>query len=148
MVLISSCLLGVRCRYDAKIVEPHPEALRLFNQGKALVLCPEMLGGLPCPRDPAEIRSNGQIVTRKGEDVTKFFLAGAKMVLEACQSLGVRKAYLKERSPSCGSSQVYDGNFNGTLIPGQGVCAILLRGHGIEVSSEAELDRMSAENKK
>ncbi|QRN86905.1 DUF523 domain-containing protein [Clostridia bacterium] len=148
MVLISSCLLGVRCRYDAKAVEPHPEALRIFKQGSALVLCPEMLGGLSCPRDPAEIQSDGRIMTESGEDVTEEFLFGAKKVLEVCLSLGVKKAYLKERSPSCGSSKVYDGTFSRTLIPGWGVCAALLREHGIEVAGEDELDHIYAEKQK
>ncbi len=92
MILISSCLLGVRCRYDAKIVEPNPEALRLFEQGCALVLCPEMLGGLPCPRQPAEIQPDGRIVTEGGEDVTEAFRVGAGKVLAACRALGVKRA--------------------------------------------------------
>lgn len=142
MILISSCLLGVRCRYDAKMVEAHPEALRIFKQGSALVLCPEMLGGLPCPRDPAEIKADGRIMTELGEEVTEAFLTGAEKVLEVCLSLGVKKAYLKERSPSCGSKLVYDGTFGRNLIPGMGVCAALLREHGIEVVSEEELDHL------
>ena len=148
LILVSSCLLGVRCRYDAKIVEPHPEALRLFEEGCALPLCPERLGGLPCPRNPAEIQPDGRIVTEAGEDVTDAFLEGARKVLAVCRDLGVTKACLKERSPSCGSSQIYDGSFSRTLVPGQGVCTQLLRAQGIEVFSEEELAANQGVSKK
>lgn len=145
MVLISSCLLGVRCRYDAKIVEPHMVARRIFEQGCALVLCPEVLGGLSCPRQPAEIQPDGMIVTEEGEDLTAAFEKGAMKVLSACQALGVKRAYMKDKSPSCGSSRVYDGSFKRKLIPGQGACSTLLREHGIEVFSEDGLERISAD---
>ena len=140
LMLISSCLLGVRCRYDAKRTEPHPEAQKLYQEGRLVPLCPELLGGLSCPRDPAEIQPDGRILTSRGEDVSEAFARGATQVLNACLNLGIKQAVLKERSPSCGSMQVYDGVFSGNLISGMGCCTRLLREHGIEVYSESILE--------
>jgi uncharacterized protein YbbK (DUF523 family) len=88
---------------------------------------------------------DGRIVTEEGEDVTAAFEKGAMKVLSACQALGVKRAYLKDKSPSCGSSKIYDGGFKRELIPGQGACSTLLREHGIEVFSEEGLEQISAD---
>ena len=100
--------------------------------------CPEMLGGLGTPRPPAE-KTGDRILTREGRDVTDAFERGAHAVAELAGD-EVRVAILKENSPSCGSSFVYDGTFSGAKIPGEGVTAALLRQRGIAVFSDEQLD--------
>lgn len=141
-ILVSACLLGTPCRYDGTgKLEPALERLR--TQGHTLVpVCPEVLGGLPTPRPPAERQSDGQVVTREGVDVTAEYRAGAERALELARAHGCTLAVLKERSPSCGRGQIYDGTFSRALIPGSGVTAQLLEEHGISVYGESQLSSL------
>lgn len=133
---ISACLCGVICRYDAKC-KPNEKALELYKSGEAILVCPEQAGGLSVPRSPCEIVGD-KIISRDGKDCTKQYTDGAEKVLEMCKKHGVKKALLKQNSPSCGTSHIYDGTFTGTLIEGEGVTARLLREHGIEVMGEKD----------
>ncbi len=152
-ILISACLAGERVRYDGKLAPlDHPVIRQLELQGRLVKFCPEMAGGLPLPRPPAEIISgSGDDVLKggapvkniQGEDVSRAFISGAEQALALAVKEGVKAAILKQRSPSCGKSEIYDGTFSGTLIPGMGVTAALMRQQGILVFCEddmAELD--------
>ena len=137
-ILVSACLLGAACRYDGKSV-PCEAVLRLARRGACLVpVCPEQLGGLPTPRTPAERRGES-VVTRDGRDVTAEYRRGAEQALSLARLLGCTRAILKSRSPSCGCGQIYDGSFSGTLRPGEGVAAQLLREGGLVVCTEQDL---------
>ena len=139
-ILVSACLLGVPCRYDGAS-KAHGDVVRLAEAGHVLIpVCPEQLGGLPTPRPPAE-RRGGRVVTQSG-DVTEQYLRGAEETLKLCKLLGCEAAVLKERSPSCGRGQVYDGTFSGTLTAGDGVTAELLAAHGILVYGESQIEKL------
>ena len=138
-ILISACLLGACCRYDGAS-KPHPLAAALAARHTLVPVCPEQLGGLPTPRPPAERRDSG-VVTRSG-DVTEQYRRGAEETLKLCNLLGCKAAVLKERSPSCGHGQVYDGTFSGTLTAGDGVTAELLAAHGIPVYGESQIEKL------
>jgi len=136
-ILVSACLAGQACRYDG-CASPYPEIVRLAALGRVLAVCPEVLGGLPVPREPVELRQ-GRAVSRSGVDVTKAFRAGAQAALSLALDTGCGRAVLKARSPSCGAGRVYDGTFSGRLVPGDGLLAALLKAKGIAVQSEEEL---------
>ena len=138
-LMISACLLGACCRYDGGTKE-HPDIARLAQQHTLIPVCPEQLGGLPTPRPPAE-RRGGRVVTRSG-DVTEQYRRGAEETLKLCKLLGCEAAVLKERSPSCGHGQVYDGTFSATLTAGDGVTAELLAAHGIPVYGESRIEEL------
>ena len=138
-LLISACLLGTCCRYDGAS-KAHPLAAALAERHTLVPVCPEQLGGLPTPRPPAE-RRGGRVVTQSG-DVTEQYLRGAEETLKLCKLLGCEAAVLKERSPSCGRGQVYDGTFSGTLTAGDGVTAELLAAHGILVYGESQIEKL------
>ena len=138
-ILISACLLGACCRYDGAS-KAHPLAALLAERHTLVPVCPEQLGGLPTPRPPAE-RRGGRVVTQSG-DVTEQYLRGAEETLKLCKLLGCEAAVLKERSPSCGRGQVYDGAFSGTLTAGDGVTAELLAAHGILVYGESQIEKL------
>ena len=140
MLLISACLLGCACRYDGKS-KPHPLAVELARRGLAVPVCPEQLGGLPTPRKPSERRS-GRVVMADGRDVTAEYRRGAEETLHLARLYGCTAAVLKERSPSCGKGQIYDGTFTGTLTAGDGVTAELLTAGGIKVYGESELEKL------
>ncbi|MFC5181746.1 DUF523 domain-containing protein [Actinomadura harenae] len=154
-ILVSSCLLGRPVRYDAT-AKPVSDDLfeRWRAEGRLVPVCPEISGGLPVPRPPAELMGAGreperstqgpQIMTASGEDVTEEFLRGAQIALETARRAGTRIAILKESSPSCGSHRVYDGTFSGTQVPGMGVTAALLTSAGIRVFSEDDLPEAAA----
>lgn len=144
MFIVSACLAGVKCKYNAKD-NCEPKIQALLGREKVQLVCPEQLGGLTTPRPPAEIVSGSgedvlsgkaKVVTKNGVDVTDSFVRGAKETLRIAQLSGAKGAILKEGSPSCGSSLIYDGTFQGVKQPGQGVTAALLRKEGLRVYSE------------
>jgi uncharacterized protein YbbK (DUF523 family) len=147
-ILVSRCLLGHRVRYDGGAHGPFDLLERWQAEGRVVALCPEVAGGLPTPRAPAEI-SGGQgvqvldgllaVMTVDGEDVSAAFLAGAKQALTLVERHGIRLALLKARSPSCGNRENYDGSFSGVRVAGEGVTAALLRRAGVRVFNEDEL---------
>lgn len=139
-ILISSCLLGNNVKYDGGNNAIDAGLLaRLFDCAELIPVCPEVDGGLPIPRIPAEAQGK-RVVNKEGEDVTAFFERGAALALEAAQSHGVVAAILKERSPSCGVHRVYDGTFSKTAIDGSGTAARLLRENGIKIFNENEIE--------
>ncbi|MDO4290942.1 MAG: DUF5662 family protein [Eggerthellaceae bacterium] len=142
-VAVSACLLGEPCRYDGT-AKPCEAARALLNRPDVEVVpvCPEVAGGLPTPREPSEITHAGacwRVTARDGADVTQAFVRGAEATLETVRREGCRMAVLKAKSPSCGSRQVYDGTFTGTLRSGYGVTAKLLADHNIPVIDETEI---------
>lgn len=143
-LLISACLLGDPVRYDGKSQFIEGIAA-LKNNYEVYKLCPEVAGGLPVPRDPAEIRGNsieilkkgpGGVFTKSGEDLTESFIKGAQATLKFCLDHGIEAAVLKERSPSCGLTQIYAGDHSGQVIAGTGLTAALLLENGIQVFTE------------
>ncbi|PHR27106.1 MAG: hypothetical protein COA36_10075 [Desulfotalea sp.] len=127
--LISSCLLGLCTRYDAKI-KNYPDIPSKFHDAILIPICPEQLGGLATPRVAADLtggdgndvlNSRASVVTKSGIDVTTAFIQGAEQVLKIAQMQKISKAILKARSPSCGVT----GNI--------GVTAALLQKHNIEI---------------
>lgn len=139
-LLISACLLGVQCRYDGGS-KPVMPTVALMEQYHLIPICPEQLGGLPTPREPSERRADA-VVSRSGADVTAQFRRGAEQALHLARLYGCKAAVLKERSPSCGSGEVYNGTFSGRLTPGDGVTAALLKANGIAVYGESDLDAL------
>lgn len=139
-VLVSACLMGFRCRYDGDA--QRLDCLDALRERHVLVpVCPEVMGGLPTPREPSEIRS-GRVVTRDGRDVTEAFARGAREAEKIALACGCRCALLKERSPSCGLGRVYDGTFTGTLTRGDGLCARLLSRRGLRVLGESQAEEL------
>ena len=133
---MSACLLGAACRYDGRSV-PDQWIQALAAHHRLIPVCPEIYGGLPTPRPPAEIQGT-RVCTRSGTDVTEQYEKGAIEVLRLATMLNCKWAILKEKSPSCGSGRIYDGTFSGTLTSGYGKTAALLRQNGITVISETE----------
>ena len=136
-LLVSACLLGENCKYSGGN-NYDPAVAALGARYELVPVCPERLGGLPVPRAPSE-RVGDRVLTRDGADVTDAFRLGAEKTLEIARANGVRRAVLQPRSPSCGCGSVYDGAFSGTLVPGDGVTAALLRENGVEVTGPERL---------
>lgn len=128
-ILVSACLLGENCKYNggnnfcANIAE-------LDRCHKVIPVCPEVLGGLPVPRHPAEI-CDGVVTAVDGTVVDREFREGAQKALVIGKENMAELAILQPRSPSCGCRQVYDGTFSKRLIAGKGVFAQLLSKNGI-----------------
>ncbi|WP_042200989.1 DUF523 domain-containing protein [Paenibacillus camerounensis] len=151
MIMVSSCLAGMKVRYNG--TDCLEKSLKtLFDGGQAVAVCPELLGGFATPREPAEIvggtgrdvlDGRARVIDRSGKEVTAMYLEGARITLDTALQFGVSTVVLKSNSPSCGSAMIYNGEFTGVKIPGEGVTAALLRRNGIEVISEQELaDRL------
>lgn len=135
--LVSACLAGLPCRFDAQ-AKPDPRIVALYRSGRAVLICPESLSGLPVPRAPCE-RRDGRFYLKNGQDVSKEFEAGANAAFAIAQASGCRQAILKARSPSCGVGQIYDGSFSGNLCHGNGLFAQKLLDAGWEVTDEDNL---------
>lgn len=147
MIVVSACLLGWKCRWDGKIF-PHEK--RLMNLPDLIAVCPEQLGGLATPREPAQIidgdgfdvlNDRARVINASGIDVTDEFIRGAKAVLKIARQYKVDKAILKERSPSCGVHNIYQGN---VLVSGAGVTCALLSREGFTVLSSDRIDELHA----
>ncbi|MCQ2969377.1 MAG: DUF523 domain-containing protein [Clostridium sp.] len=147
MYLISACLCGVNCKYNGSN-NYNQKCNKLFMSGKAILICPEQLGGLTTPRVPSElqanardiIKNNGKVITKEGLDVTMEFIKGAKEVMKIAKKLPISAAILKEGSPSCGVNFIYDGTFNGNRIKGKGITTEMLNEIGIKTLSEKDLE--------
>lgn len=149
-ILVSACLAGLKVRYNG--LDSREERIeRWVREGRAVTVCPEVLGGCPTPREPAEIvggtgedvlAGRARVVDTTGADVTDKFVRGAYETLRIARETGASAAVLKQSSPSCGSARIYDGTHTGRKIPGVGVTAALLRREGIAVLSEEELDEL------
>ncbi|WP_086347471.1 DUF523 domain-containing protein [Candidatus Enterococcus clewellii] len=146
MIGISSCLGGICCRYDGQ-AKTIPQLEALIKDGKAFLVCPEVLGGLPVPREPAEIiggdgvdvwQNRAKVLTIQGEDVTEAFKQGAIIAYEQLKKMKINHLVMKENSPSCGNRMIYDGSFSGTHKEGMGVATAYFREKGIQVVSEAD----------
>lgn len=139
-LLVSACLLGVPCRYDGKSM-PCPAVLALAKKHQLVPFCPEIYGGLPTPRPPAEVK-DGRVLDREGNDKTAQFVRGASEALRIYRLTGCEAAILKARSPSCGLHQIYDGSFSSVLVPGSGFTASLFREEGIQVFDEEHVEKI------
>ncbi|WP_462380699.1 2-thiouracil desulfurase family protein [Pseudomonas sp. Marseille-QA0892] len=152
-ILVSRCLLGQRVRYDGGAHGPFDLLAQWHGQGRVVPLCPEVFGGLPTPRAPAEI-PGGQgadvldgkrpVLTDVGDDVTGAFVRGANEALQLVEQYGIRIALLKARSPSCGNDENYDGTFSGTRVAGEGVTAAALKRQGVVVFNESQFAEAAA----
>jgi len=135
-ILCSACLLGIKRRYDGES-KPNDGVLALMKKENLIPVCPEQLGGLPTPREPAEQKED-RVITKSGKDVTANFIKGAEQVLNLAKLFGIKKAILKQKSSSCGCGKIHDGTFSDTIIKGDGVATILLKKNGIEVKTEED----------
>lgn len=147
MILVSSCLAGLEVRYNGTHCL-NQKIRQMLEQKKAITVCPELLGGFSTPREPAEIidgdgadvlDGKAKVIEKSGRDVTDLYIEGAYITLRKAQELQVTAVVLKEYSPSCGSSMIYNGEFKGNKIPGDGVTSALLKRNGINVVSEEGL---------
>ena len=136
-LLVSACLLGVMCRYDGQS-RPDEKVLGLLKNHVLVPVCPEQLGGLSTPRCSCEIQGD-RVMSRDGDDRTAEYEKGALEALRLCRLFSCEAAVLKAKSPSCGLGCVYDGTFSGTLRPGDGVTAGLLKNSGVPVYTEKNL---------
>jgi uncharacterized protein YbbK (DUF523 family) len=150
MKLCSACLLGINCKYDGRnnLNKAPKKLIEEYKKGNLIPVCPEQLGGLPTPRILQEIQGcSGEYVlegkckvkNKYGKDVTNNYLRGAEAVLKIAKDLNIKEAILKQRSPSCGCGQIYDGTFSKTIIKGDGVTTALLKKNGVKVITEEDL---------
>lgn len=146
MILVSSCLAGLEVRYNGTHCLDN-RISKLIEENKAITVCPELLGGFSIPREPAEIiggdgedvlDGKAKVIVKSGRDVTELYIKGAYITLKKAIDLRATAVVLKEFSPSCGSSMIYNGEFIGEKITGNGVTAALLKRNGIQVMSEKQ----------
>jgi uncharacterized protein YbbK (DUF523 family) len=146
MILVSSCLAGLEVRYNGTHCLDR-KISRLIEENKSMPICPELLGGFTTPREPAEIiggsgedvlDGKAKVIEKSGRDVTELYIKGAFATLKQAKNVNATVVVLKEYSPSCGSSMIYNGEFIGEKIAGNGVTAALLKRNGLQVFSEKQ----------
>jgi uncharacterized protein YbbK (DUF523 family) len=147
MILVSACLIGINCKYNG-YNNKDEKVIQYLKDKQFVIACPEQLGGMPTPRDPSEIikldiediiKGQTSVINNKRLDVTNKFKQGAKETLNIANIYNCKEAILKDGSPSCGSSYIYDGTFSSKKIDGVGVTTALLINNGIKVISEKQL---------
>ena len=137
MILVSACLYGIPCRWNASAAFFAP--VRSLPREVLLLWCPETAAGFGVPRDPMEL-ADGRLVTRKGEDRTEALETAAARLLSGADGQSIHAALLKERSPSCGVHCIYDGSFTGNVVPGAGLLAERLRSRCIPLYCDEHHD--------
>jgi uncharacterized protein YbbK (DUF523 family) len=149
-ILVSACLVGAKVRYDgADNWCDNMVFSKWLAEGRIVMVCPEVVSGCLIPRPPVEIVGTGggagvlkgtsRVLTKDDVDISDMFISGARITLELVLQENIRIAILKSKSPSCGSTKIYDGSFSNTIVDGDGVTVSLLRQEGIEVYSEEEI---------
>jgi uncharacterized protein YbbK (DUF523 family) len=141
MILISACLTGVPCRYNGGCFNL-PKLLSLVEKEVAVQVCPETAGGLPTPRNCIEIGENRRALESTGIDRSEEIEKGILQILKTYPADTIFAAILKDKSPSCGSSFIYNGCFTGTVISGEGLFAETLRNLGIPIYNEINYMRL------
>ena len=143
-ILVSACLVGDNCKYNGgnNLNERLVEFLAAHEVAK---VCPEVFGGLPTPRAPAEIQK-GKVMNIEGKNITKEFTLGAQKAFEIVQKENPDLIILQSRSPSCGIKQIYDGTFSGNKIPGHGLFAELCIKAGYKVLDIEDIDDYLSHN--
>ncbi len=136
-IAVSSCLLGDNCKYNGGN-NYSEKVIKFVEEHEVISVCPEVLGGLPIPRESAEI-VNGVVSLKDGSSVDKMFRDGAERAIRIVKENNADLVILQSRSPSCGGNTIYDGSFSGKLIPGQGVFSELLKKNGIKVIDVEDL---------
>lgn len=139
-ILVSACLLGENCKWNGRN-NSREHIIKLNEKYNLVPFCAEVLGGLPTPRIPAEIRGS-KVFNQIELEVTKFFKRGAERALDIAKKNNCKYAILKDHSPSCGVNKVYDGTFSRILIEGQGITAKLLKKNNILVFGDEEVDKL------
>lgn len=139
-ILVSACLLGENCKYSGGN-NKNDKVIALGKKHKLIPICPECFAQLPIPRPPAEIIGD-KVFNKLGEDITEQFKDGAEKALYVAEEAGCQLAILKERSPSCGFGEIYDGSFTGKTIRGNGITAQLLYDNGITIYGESNVDKI------
>lgn len=142
-ILVSACLLGENCKYSGGN-NKNDKVIALGKKHKLIPICPECFAQLPIPRPPAEIVGD-KVFNKLGEDITEHFKDGAEKALYVAEEAGCQTAILKERSPSCGFGEIYDGSFTGKTIRGNGITAQLLYDNGITIYGESSVDKIENE---
>ena len=127
-IVVSACLLGENCKYNGGN-NRNERVLRYVEGYEVIPVCPEMLGGLSCPRKPVEWVGE-RVLTRDGDDCTEAFRLGVQRAMDIIADKHIELAILQSRSPTCGVNQIYDGTFTGTRIQGSGVLAQALKDAG------------------
>jgi uncharacterized protein YbbK (DUF523 family) len=154
-ILVSACLVGERVRYDGMVLVCKDRILEYWQQEhRVLAFCPEVAAGLTVPRSPAEIVGEGdgtavlqglaKVINRNGKEMTERFVIGAQKAFEQVMSQSIALAVMKDGSPSCGSSYIYDGSFTGVSEAGKGVTAALFEENGVRVFSEHQMAEAAA----
>ena len=137
MIFVSACLVGENCKYNGKNNE-NSCVLSFLKDKEYIKICPEVMGGLPTPRPPSEIKGD-KVFNIKGENVTKNFISGGEYALEIAKNKKPELIILKAKSPSCGLGQVYDGSFSATLKEGNGIACQMLIDNGFKIITENEI---------
>ncbi len=136
-IMVSACLAGENCKYNGKN-NRNEKVLALMAENETITICPEVMGGLPTPRVPSEVK-NGVVTSKEGKNVDREFRRGAELSLALAQREKPDLIILQSRSPSCGVRQRYDGTFTGTLTDRPGVTAELLMENGFKVVDVEDL---------
>lgn len=135
-VIVSACLIGENCKYNGSN-NKREKIIEYLKDKEVILVCPEVMGGMSTPRLKSEIK-DGKVISEKGDDVTDYFVRGATIALKKSLESGAKIAILKEKSPSCGTKFIYNGEFNGTLIKGSGVFSSLISQKGIKILTEED----------
>jgi len=146
-IVVSACLVGLRCRYNGKVLDSEivTKVLECLKGRWFVPICPEQLGGLPTVRFPMEIEhgqgedvldGKARVIDSEGFDRTAEMVRGAREAYRIAELTGARIALLKDGSPSCGSHLI---TRKGGRVEGMGVAAALFKRQGMVIMSESDL---------
>ena len=135
---ISKCLCGINCKYNGSN-NLNLKIKELEKNNDVILICPEVLGDLPIPRIPFEIK-DGRAINKENLDITDKVMTGCNKALKLILDNNIDLVILKENRPTCGVNFIYDGTFTHTKIKGCGFLTKMLKDNNIKVISDVDFN--------
>jgi len=154
-VLVSACLLGVRCGVNGDNYGEYQSVLKLlqYDNIRFYQFCPEdfVFG---TPREMCDIHGGtgldvlegrAKVLSESGIDWTKGMIKASEKMLSIARTNNIELAIMMDTSAACGNHVIYDGNRyaeNKKYQVGMGVCGAQLHRHGFKIISWREYESL------
>ena len=154
-ILVSACLVGIKCGVDGDSYGDYPSVLKLLNYDNVRLIqfCPEDFS-FGSPRETCDIyggdgfdvlSGKAKVLTTSGMDWTDGMIAASEKMLKVAVDNDIELAIMMDVSAACGSHVIYDGNRfseNKKYQIGMRVCGAQLSRAGFKIISWREFESL------
>jgi uncharacterized protein YbbK (DUF523 family) len=154
-ILVSACLVGVKCGVDGDNYGEYPSVLKLlkYDNVKLIQFCPEDFS-FGTPREMCDIHGGdgfdvlegkAKVLTSNGTDWTDGMIKASEKMLQLAIEHEIELAIMMDVSAACGNHVIYDGDryaVHKRYQIGMGVCAARLSKSGFKIISWREYESL------